>query len=292
VQTAVLTAAALAAFASNSLLCRMALGRASIDAASFSTIRLLAGACTLVLIAAGTRRDIRRAQGSWVSAAVLFVYTIPFSYAYGLLTTGTGALILFGSVQLTMMMAALAGGERPDGRQWLGLALAVVGLTYLMLPGLSAPSPLGASLMAAAGVAWGIYSIRGRGASDPVAQNASNFVRSIPMTLIVSVAALRFRHLEAGGVVLAVVSGAITSGLGYVAWYAALPRLSATRASLVQLLVPVIAAAGGLIVLGEPLSLRLVLSAGIVIGGIALALAATERQGGSYPESGVGTWKL
>jgi drug/metabolite transporter (DMT)-like permease len=256
----------------------MALGTATIDAASFSTIRLIAGASCLGLIAASTRHASPRVQGSWTSAVWLFLYAIPFSYAYGLLTTGTGALILFGSVQLTMMMAALAGGERPHARQWLGLALAVVGLACLVLPGLSAPSRLGAGLMATAGVAWGIYSIRGRGAVDPVAQNASSFVRSIPMALVVSVAALRFRHLEASGVVLAVVSGAITSGLGYVVWYAALRRLSATRASLVQLLVPVIAAVGGLIVLGEPLSLRLVLSAGIVIGGIALALTATERE--------------
>jgi drug/metabolite transporter (DMT)-like permease len=281
VRTAVLTAATLIAFASNSLLCRMALGSATIDAASFSTIRILAGACSLLLVTASTRRGVPRVGGSWLSATVLFVYAIPFSYAYGLLTTGTGALILFGSVQVTMMIAAVAGGERPHVRQWVGLFLAIAGLVYLVLPGLTAPSPVGAVLMTVAGVAWGVYSIGGRGAADPLALNAGNFVRAIPMTLVVSLVAMRFRHLEVSGILLAVVSGAVTSGLGYVVWYAALGRLSATRASLVQLLVPVLATAGGLLVLGEPLSIRLVLSAAIVIGGIALALGATERHEGS-----------
>jgi drug/metabolite transporter (DMT)-like permease len=256
----------------------MALGTAAIDAASFSTIRLISGAVCLAIIAASTRRPSPWLQGSWTSAALLFVYAIPFSYAYGLLTAGTGALILFGTVQVTMMLGALAGGERPHVRQWLGLVLAIGGLVYLLLPGLTAPSPLGAGLMATAAVAWAIYSIRGRGAVDPLAQNAGNFVRSIPMTLAVSLAALRFRHFETSGVMLAVVSGAVTSGLGYVAWYAALRTLTATRAALVQLLVPVIAVTGGLLILREPLSVRLVVSAAIMIGGIALALTATERE--------------
>ncbi|HEU4689097.1 MAG TPA: DMT family transporter [Vicinamibacterales bacterium] len=277
-RTGALTAAALVAFASNSLLCRMALSPPTIDAASFATIRFAAGACCLAIITAMTRAGTPRLQGSWRSAIVLFVYAIPFSYAYGLLTTGTGALILFGTVQVTMMLAALVGGERPHARQWVGLVLAVAGLVYLVLPGLAAPSPLGATLMAVAGVAWGLYSLLGRGAADPLAQNASNFVRTIPLTLVVSLATWRFSHLETRGIVLAVISGAVTSGLGYVAWYAALRQLSATRASLVQLLVPVLAAAGGVVVLSETLSLRLVLSAAIVIGGIALALTANERR--------------
>jgi drug/metabolite transporter (DMT)-like permease len=176
-----------------------------------------------------------------------------------------------------MMIAAVASGERPLVRQWVGLLLAIAGLVYLVLPGLTAPSPLGAVLMSVAGAAWGIYSISGRGAADPLALNAGNFIRAIPMTLAVSLIAMRFRHLEVRGVLLAVVSGAVTSGLGYVVWYAALRRLTATRASLVQLLVPVLAAAGGLVVLGEPLSVRLALAAAIVIGGIALALGATEQ---------------
>jgi drug/metabolite transporter (DMT)-like permease len=220
---------------------------------------------------------------------MLFLYAIPFSYAYGLLTTGTGSLILFGSVQVTMMVGALGVGERPHARHWMGLVLAIAGLVYLLLPGLAAPSPLGAGLMAAAGMAWAIYSIRGRGAADPLAQNAGNFVRSIPMTLAVSVGAMKFRHIETNGAILAVVSGAVTSGLGYVVWYAALRRLSATRAALVQLLVPVIAVTAGVIVLREPLSLRLVLSAAIVLGGIALALTGAERKGAALSISGVET---
>jgi drug/metabolite transporter (DMT)-like permease len=255
----------------------MALGPAAIDAASFSTIRFFAGACCLVPIVASTHRGVPRTQGSWMSAVVLFVYVIPFSYAYGWLTTGTGALILFGSVQVTMMLAALADGERPHAKQWAGLALAIAGLVYLVLPGLTAPPLVGALLMTVAGVAWGIYSLLGRGAVDPLAQNAGNFVRAVPLTLLVSLVTWQYSHLEARGVILAVVSGAITSGLGYVAWYAALRGLSATRAALVQLLVPVLAAVGGILVLGESLSVRLVVSAAVVIGGIALALAATER---------------
>jgi drug/metabolite transporter (DMT)-like permease len=256
----------------------MALGRGSIDAASFSAIRLIAGAVALTLITAATRRHSPRAGGSWTSAAVMFVYAVPFSYAYGMLTTGTGALILFGTVQVTMMLAALAGGERPRPAQWIGLAMAVGGVVYLVLPGLAAPSPLGAALMAAAGVAWAVYSLHGRGASDPLAQTTGNFVRTIPMTVSLSLVALPFAHLEPSGVVLAVICGAVTSGLGYVVWYAALRKLSATRASLVQLLPPVLAALGGLIVLGEPLTLRLIVSTVVVLGGIALALRGTERQ--------------
>lgn len=271
-QTVALTAAALVAFAGNSLLCRMALGQGSIDAASFSTIRLMAGACSLAVISAAHGSRARASADAWTSAAALFLYAIPFSFAYVWLPTGTGALILFGAVQVTMMLGALAGGERPRARQWAGLVLAVAGLVYLVLPGLAAPPLAGAALMAVAGIAWGVYSLRGRGAANPLRQNAGSFARSIPMALVVSILAFEQLHLEARGVLLAVASGALASGLGYVAWYSALRSLSATRASLVQLLVPILAAAGGIAFLGEPLSLRLVLSAVIVLGGIALAL--------------------
>ena len=240
---------------------------------------MLAGACCLGLITAATRRGDAWRQGSWLSAAILFVYAIPFSYAYGLLTAGTGALILFGTVQVTMIGGALVEGERPRARQWVGLLLAIAGLVYLLLPGLASPSPTGAGLMALAGVAWALYSIRGRGAADPVAQNGGNFVRSLPMALIVSVLAQKLRHVETSGAILAIVSGAVTSGLGYAVWYAALRGLTGTRAALVQLLVPVITVTGGVVFLNEPLSQRVVLSAAIVIGGIALALTATERTG-------------
>jgi drug/metabolite transporter (DMT)-like permease len=277
VRTAIFTALALVAFAGNSLLCRMALGPAAIDAASFSTIRIIAGALCLWLITLATRRGSVWTQGSWVSAAILFVYAIPFSYAYGLLTAGTGALILFGTVQVTMIGGALVEGERPRARQWVGLLVAIVGLIYLLLPGIAAPSPSGAALMAVAGVGWALYSIQGRGAADPVAQNGGNFLRTLPMLIVVSALAMKLQHIEARGAVLAAVSGAVTTGLGYAVWYSALRGLTATRAALVQLLVPVITVTGGVLLLREPISSRVVLSAVIVIGGIALALSASER---------------
>jgi drug/metabolite transporter (DMT)-like permease len=279
VRTAVFTALALVAFAGNSLLCRMALGPAAIDAASFSTIRIVAGACCLGLLTAVTRRGRVWTQGSWLSAAILFVYAIPFSYAYGLLTAGTGALILFGTVQVTMIGGALVEGERPRARQWFGLLVAIAGLVYLLSPGIASPSPVGAALMAVAGVAWALYSIQGRGAVDPVAQNGGNFIRTLPMLLMVSVLALRFRHIETGGAILAIVSGALTTGLGYAVWYSALRGLTATRAALVQLLVPVITVTGGVVFLREPISPRVLLSAAIVIAGIGLALTGDERGG-------------
>ena len=276
-RTAALTALALVAFSGNSILCRMALGPAAIDAASFSTIRIIAGALCLWLITLVTQRGSVWTQGSWMSAVILFVYAIPFSYAYGLLTAGTGALILFGTVQVTMIGGALVEGERPRARQWIGLLVAIAGLVYLLFPGIAAPSPLGAGLMAIAGVGWALYSIQGRGAVDPVGQNGGNLIRTLPLLLIVSVLALRLQHIEMRGVILAILSGAVTTGLGYAVWYSALRGLTATRAALVQLLVPVITVTGGVVFLREPISPRVVLSAAIVIGGIALALTANER---------------
>ena len=276
-RTAVFTTLALVAFAGNSLLCRMALGPSAIDAASFSTIRIISGAICLWLITVVTQRGSVWTQGSWLSAVILFVYAIPFSYAYGLLTAGTGALILFGTVQVTMIGGALVEGERPHARQWIGLLVAIAGLVYLLSPGIASPSPIGAGLMTIAGIGWALYSIQGRGAVDPVAQNGGNFVRTLPLLIIVSVLALRLQHVETRGAILAILSGAVTTGLGYAVWYSALRGLTATRAALVQLLVPVITVTGGVIFLREPISSRVVLSAAIVIGGIALALTADER---------------
>ena len=271
------TAFALIAFAGNSILCRMALGRATIDAATFSTLRLVAGAGTLLLIMASTQKGSLRLRGSWMSATMLFLYAVPFSFAYISLSTGTGALVLFGSVQVTMMLAALFAGERPYPLQWLGLGLAMAGLIYLVLPGLEAPSLSGSALMAFAGLAWGVYSLRGRGVANSLEQTTRNFVGSVPFAIAVSILAARSFHAELGGVLLAIASGSIASGLGYVVWYAALRGLSATRAAVVQLSVPVLAAAGGVLFLAETVSLRLVLSATMVLGGIALALVGRER---------------
>lgn len=216
------------------------------------------------------------AKGSWLSAGMLFLYAVPFSFAYILLSTGTGALILFGSVQLTMMTAALWSGEKPRPLQWLGLALALGGLVYLVLPGLQAPSFAGAALMALAGFSWGLYSLRGRSASDPLAQTTSNFVRSLPMVFLVSLVSLPHFNVQRQGALLAIASGALASGLGYVAWFAALRGLTATRAAVVQLLVPILAALGGIVFLAEAISGRLMVSTVLVLGGIALALIGRE----------------
>ena len=278
-RTALCTAAAMAAFAGNSVLTRLALGRAEIDAATFSTVRIAGGASMLLATTALAGSGTVRLTGSRVSAAVLFLYAIPFSFAYKSLTAGTGALILFAFVQATMMVAAVSAGERPHWSQWIGLGLASCGLIYLVLPGLKAPSPSGSVLMAIAGIMWGLYSLRGRGAVNPLQLNMSNFVRTLPLVVIVNLLVSSQIHATTGGVLLAVGSGAITSGLGYVLWYTALRNLTATRAAIVQLMVPVLAGAGGVVFLGETISLRLVISGIIVLGGIALALTGSRKFG-------------
>lgn len=274
------TALAMIAFASNSILCRLALGGAHIDPASFTTVRIVSGAVALALIAAARRhshRERRPTRAGWTSAAFLYLYAIAFSVSYVSLSAGTGALILFGCVQTTMLLAALRGGERPHRLEWLGLGVAVAGLVYLVLPGLAAPSLVGALLMAAAGVAWGLYSLRGRGSSDPLDDTARNFARAVPFAVATSIAALSRVHATAEGIALAAASGAISSGVGYVIWYAALRGLTATRAATVQLSVPVIAAVGGVLLLGETISIRLVVAAAMILGGVAAALSARRR---------------
>jgi len=271
VRVAALTILALTAFAANSVLGRVALGEGTIDAASFSALRLLSGALTLRLLV--TLRP-RRATlgGSWSSATYLFFYAVPFSFAYESLATGTGALILFGAVQATMLVAAVLSGERPGWLQWLGLFTALGGLVYLVLPGVSAPDPLGSALMTIAGISWGFYSLRGRTATDPLGETAGNFTRSLPMVALVSAASLSDMRVEAAGAMLAVASGALASGVGYAIWYAALRDLTASVAATVQLSVPVIAAVGGVIFMSEAVTLRLAIASGLILGGVALAL--------------------
>jgi drug/metabolite transporter (DMT)-like permease len=273
--TLIFTGFTLIAFAANSVLGRAALGRAAIDPTTFTAIRLASGAVTLMGISSIPRLTTGtgvRLGGSWVSAAWLLIYALPFSLAYTSLTTATGALILFGAVQVTMLGAALWFGERPSALQYAGFALAAGGFLYLILPGLSSPPLMGAAGMSLAGFAWAVYSLRGRHTTEPLAQTTGNFVRAAPVALILSVAALPYAHVEWAGVVLAVASGALASGVGYVLWYSALRGLTATAASVVQLLVPVLAAAGGVIVLGESVPTRLLLSAVLVLGGIALVI--------------------
>ena len=259
------------------MLCRQALAGGLIDPAGFTTLRLLSGAATLVLIQAarGEWRALRTA-GGWGSALALFLYAAPFSFAYVTLGAATGALILFGAVQTTMLVAGARGGERPHGREWIGLAVAVGGLLFLTAPGLTAPPLLGSVLMAGAGMAWGIYSLRGRGESRPLAATAGNFLRAVPPAAALSALLLPGAGLTPGGAVLAVISGSVTSGLGYVLWYAALPGLSATRAAIVQLSVPILAALGGVLLLGETITLRLGLSSVLILGGVGLAVTAAR----------------
>jgi drug/metabolite transporter (DMT)-like permease len=273
VRTVAFTILALTAFAANSVLCRVALGEGAIDAASFSTLRLFAAALTLSLLVM-LRPGRTRLTGSWRSATYLLVYAVPFSYAYESLATGTGALILFGSVQATMLIAAMLAGERPTGLQWLGWLTAFGGLVYLLLPGVSAPDPVGSFLMAVAGVGWGFYSLQGRAATDPLSETAGNFVRSVPMVALVGVgaASLGAMQMESRGAALAVTSGALASGLGYAMWYAALPGLTAAAAATVQLLVPVLAALAGVLLMAEAVTPRLVIASLLILGGVAVAL--------------------
>lgn len=265
------TILALLAFAGNSLLCRAALQHTPIDAASFTTIRLASGALVLWGLVQLTRREAT-GRGSWPSAFALFAYAAAFSFAYVNLPTGTGALLLFGAVQTGMIGWGLVKGERFTPVQWLGLGLALGGLVGLLLPGLSAP-PLGAALlMITAGLAWAVYSLRGKGVGDPLRVTAGNFVRTVPVALGMSLLFINSAQVDTAGALYAIASGAITSGVGYAIWYTVLPHLKATTAATLQLSVPVIAVLGGIVWLGEPLTLRLVLASAAILGGIALVI--------------------
>lgn len=268
-KTIALTSVTMAAFAANSLLGRGALAGERIDPASFAVIRVISGALTLYLIVA-VRRG--RPSGDWTGAWWLFAYMICFAFAYLSLSAGTGALILFGAVQITMFAAGLRAGETFGRVGWLGLGLAAGGLAYLVSPGVTAPPLVGAILMAVAGIAWGLYSLHGRGVANPLAATAGNFLRAAPLASLAWLPFLGGAHLSPSGVSLAIASGAIASGLGYAIWYKTLPRLKATSAATTQLSVPLIAAFGGVIFLGEGITRRLLIASIAVLGGIALVL--------------------
>ncbi len=261
------------AFAANSLLCRLALAEGLIDAATFTSVRIIAGAVTLGFIVLLRKRTHERPSTNWRTVAMLFTYMVFFSFAYLSLSAGTGALLLFGSVQLTMFVVALREGERFPLLSWGGFALALLGLIFLVLPGVTAPNPLGAILMTVAGIAWGAYSLMGRNVADPLEATAKNFMYSVPLVLMVSLFFLPEFSSSYGGLALAIASGAVTSGCGYVIWYAALRGLTATRAATVQLSVPVIAAFGGILLLSELITLRLLLASAATLGGVAIVLA-------------------
>lgn len=268
-----LTFLAMIAFAANSLFCRMALGGGQIDAASFTAARLLSGALALLLILKlkGERGATQR--GSWKAALMLFLYAAAFSFAYLELRVGAGALVLFGSVQVTMILAGIVAGERMRIVDWAGFLIAAGGLVYLVLPGISAP-PLGASvLMAVAGIAWGVYSLLGRTSRNATASTAENFSRAAILSIPLYFLMKNGETITGSGLLLAIISGAVTSGLGYVIWYAALRGLTATQAAVVQLSVPVLAAAGGVAFLQEAVTQRLIIAAAAILGGVAVVLA-------------------
>jgi drug/metabolite transporter (DMT)-like permease len=269
-RTLLLTTFAMLAFASNSLLCRIALAQTAIDPATFTTVRVLGGAAALLLIIGMQRKGM---AGGWREAFALFAYAAAFSFAYVSLPAGTGAVLLFGAVQVTMIGSGLWRGERLSLRRLAGFACAFAGIVGLMLPGLSAPPLFGAVLMVAAGVAWGIFSVLGKSAGDPVAVIAGSFVRASPCAIVLSALLWPTRSLDSAGIGYALLSGGLTSGVGYVIWYTALRGLTVTGAAAVQLTVPVIAALGGVALLGEAVSLRLLLASVAILGGVALALS-------------------
>lgn len=271
-----LTSLAMIAFAGNSLLCRLALKHTGIDAASFTTIRLLSGAMMLWVAVLMSGRA-RTGEGNWWSAGVLFVYAACFSFAYVSLPTAIGALLLFGAVQATMISYGVWAGERLLKLQLVGLILAFGGLVGLLLPGLSAPPLYESVLMVGAGIAWGVYSLRGKDAGDPTIVTAGNFLRAVPIAAGLSAFMWNDISLNNAGFWYAVSSGAMASAVGYAIWYTALPALNATNAAIVQLSVPVIAALGGSIFLGETISLRLTLASAAILGGIALVILEKKR---------------
>lgn len=269
---------ALTCFALNSILWRLALKSDEIDAASFTAIRLVSGALMLFVINFFVNKtNVIAKNGSWSSAFYLFLYAVCFSFAYINLTTANGALILFGTVQFTLIAIALYKGERPYRLEWIGFLFAFGGLIYLVFPGLSAPPFFSSALMVSAGIAWGFYTLNGRNSTNPIADTAGNFLRAVLFIVPVLLIFLPQTHLSIKGILIAVLSGAVASGIGYSAWYAVLKFHTATRAAILQLSVPALAAVGGVMFLAESLSLRLILASFLILGGVALAIFGRKK---------------
>lgn len=272
-KTIILTSLALIAFAANSVLCRLALGNEAIDASSFTVIRLLSGTIVLLIIISTTRNTTgTSSKGSWAAGFMLFLYATTFSYAYISLDTGTGALILFGSVQITMILLSLISGTRLHITEWAGVVIAFTGFIYLILPEITTPSIVGFMLMTVAGIAWGIYTLKGRSSKSPLMDTAYNFLRTTPFVVLLAISTINNVNYSSEGIVLALLSGGITSGIGYTIWYIALGGLSSTQAAVLQLSVPVIAALGGIIFVSEAVTFRLTISAAMVLGGILIVV--------------------
>lgn len=266
---------ALVAFAGNSVLCRLALSDKSIDAGSFTSIRLLSGAIVLALILLANRsKPSTAAKGSWIGASMLFIYAATFSYAYITLDTGIGALILFGTVQVTMVVVSLVTGNRHHFLEWMGMIVAFLGFVYLVLPSLSDPSLLGFILMCVAGISWGFYTLMGRSSLSPLSDTGYNFLRTLPLclALLILLVLIGDVRISPRGILFAMLSGAVASGLGYTLWYLALGGLSSTQAAVLQLFVPVLAAIGGVVFANEPISARLVISSFAVLGGVLIVV--------------------
>lgn len=279
IRLTILTLITMLCFAGNSVFCRLALRQTAIDAASFTSVRLVSGALVLALLVVGRQRFWRAGAarpaglgGNWMPASVLFVYASALSFSYADMSTGIGALLLFGAVQVTMILTGLWRGERLNSLQTAGLVIALTGVVAILSPKVDAPPLASALLMLTSGVAWGVYSLRGRGVADPTGDTAGNFVRAAPMALLLSALFLAHQHLDGQGVLYAVLSGAITSGLGYAIWYAVLPQLTRTRAAAVQLSVPVLASLAGALFVSEPITLGLMLTSIAVLGGIAMVV--------------------
>ena len=268
-----ITSCALIAFAANSVLCRIALGDEVIDATSFTSIRLASGALTLMIILGLSKHKMTNSnKGSWRASFFLFVYAAGFSYAYLSLDTGTGALILFGAVQITIMLVSFMTGERFNKVEWLGLLIAFSGFVYLITPNLTTPSFIGFISMMIAGIAWGAYTICGKQSSSPLFDTAFNFLRSLPLVILLIAITYPSIEINANGILLAVLSGSIASGIGYTLWYTSLPYISSIHAASLQLLVPVLAAFGGIVLANELIEIRLITSSVLVLGGIALVI--------------------
>ncbi|WP_299263786.1 DMT family transporter [uncultured Psychrosphaera sp.] len=273
---------ALIAFAGNSVLCRLALGQGLIDASSFTSIRLLSGIVSLLVISlilvkgnvVSVVQEFKKQNSlkTWLASLMLFVYAVTFSYGYISLDTGTGALILFGLVQLTMIIVGALYGNKLHFAEWLGIALAFVGVIYLVLPSLSTPSLLGFILMALSGIAWAIYTLLGRGSKQPIIDTTANFLRTIPFVLVLILLTFEYSKITDWGMIYAILSGAVTSAIGYALWYLVLKDISVTQAAVVQLLVPILAAVGGVLFVSEPISIRLVISSLLVLGGILIVI--------------------
>lgn len=269
---------ALIAFAANSVLCRLALGNQTIDAPGFTIIRLLSGALVLAIVLKVSHKGtIVKSKGSWYSSIMLFLYAVTFSFAYITLDTGTGALILFGAVQITIILMSIYSGNKLYLLEWIGVIIAFIGFVYLILPGVNTPSISGFILMTVAGIAWGIYTLNGRFSKNPLLDTTYNFIRTVPLIIILLFVTIKNGHYSSEGIWLAIISGGITSGIGYTIWYVALGGLTHTQAAVVQLLVPVIAAFGGVLFVSEKITSRLSIASLLILGGILIVVLGKKN---------------